>query len=326
VPEYSNLIAVDSGFALLRTQREVSAAGDASTIIERLVSADGATWSIDEEFLPLSASSDTLPSPTFHTAEAFGVTSISGQATAPLAVLFEQAIVGTVDLVGRNSPNDVIDCAAAIRSFGPSAVDLITVHRTGRSASSEFDSSFSSIFTPMPGGTVASFYEGNNPFLGDPVSRFSALEDCSAFPGALPETEPAAIIFISPDDTVTRVPLPRALQSIEPIRPTLLGTEDGILITLDQAVWRVDPATTIWTKVADLPTSTRGVLNFRFLDADRVLGTTDDDVVLVNLASGEVMNPDIELGRFWEVIYADNDLAILTHGVRNRITAVIDFP
>jgi len=359
--EYSNLIRTDDGFALLRS-RPGGESFEASIVIERVVSDNGADWILDDDFRPLISTREDVPIPTFHTADGFGVTTVSNRTRPPLDAFLDQVINETAgvdpantcfleaidedsfnvfrcdgapgpvlvrasDLVDPTLLDDVVTCAAAVRNFARNTTGLLTIHRADGSVSNQLDGAFSSLFTTLPDGVFASFYSGNNPFLGDPVARFSAAEDCEALPGALPDVEPPAIVLVSADNTLSEIPLPRSLQSLNPRRPALLGTEDGVLVALDEAVWRVDPETTIWTKIVDIPVTTdEEQFDFRFIDAERLFGTTDEMTVLIDLVSGEIVTTANDLRRFAEVAYVDDRTAIISNAMRNRIRAVVDLP
>ena len=87
---WSNLIAVDEGFALLRTRGELSTEGD---LTERFISADGVDWELDGQFQPLDNPGDSF-FPEFHLPGAFGFVAFSPEiVAAPLDALFGQVLV-----------------------------------------------------------------------------------------------------------------------------------------------------------------------------------------------------------------------------------------
>jgi len=362
---YSNLIRVDDGFAVLRTRTLIerpSTFQPRETVIERLVSPLGATWTIDEQFSPITQAED-FAFPVFHTVDTFAAAPDGSELPAPLGPLMEQVIadgtsfdpaeicfieqVGTLqfraftcadgsidrevgiavtetDLADPEMFEEVLDCALLIQDANIGRGGSLIVQRRGEEPV-EIDASFTFFHTPLSGGAIASFFDG------DLILRFEP-EVCDPFPGVLAEAVPPALEVLDPDNSVRHVPFPDELQDSTDITQwrhlSLLGTDTGLLAVLDRSVWQLNPTTDEWTKLVDVPESISGLFNFGLIDDERAFGIDTDLIAWVDLLSGEVIEVEQDLGDFAFVVYLDDQVAIVESqdGERSRPLTVIDLP
>ncbi len=352
---WSNLIAVDEGFALLRTRGELSTEGD---LTERFISADGVDWELDGQFQPLDNPGDSF-FPEFHLPGAFGFVAFSPEiVAAPLDALFGQVLVedapidpSTIcffeevnaetfdvfacDTDGETStgvataitPEDLVDpesfgsvqsCAAFVRSLGSTRSASMVLQRSGEASTLEVEGSFSTFQTSLPSGVIASVFVGDRLFAGSSA--------CDDFPEAVPEFQAAEIELVELDGSSRRIPLPSEVPQPPqtPVAPFVTDTE--LVIVLEQSIWRLDFETEEWTMIAELSPEALRRGRFGFADINRAFSLVEDSLLSVDLVSGEISETPVEIGRFPQILDIDSEFLIARDEVDEGRVDVIELP
>ena len=336
---WSNLIAFDGGFALLRTSGDLSASAG---LTERFISVDGAEWELDSNFQPLDNPGDSF-FPEFHLPDAFGFVAFSTEIpAAPLGPLFEQVlaegapidpsticffeefnadqfevfpcdtdgetstgvatVIATEDLVDPESFGAVQQCAAFIRSLGSTRSAAMVLQRSGESETVEIGGSFSTFQKSLPSGVIASVFVGDRLFAGSAA--------CDDFAGSVPEFQAAEIELVDLDGTVRRIPLPPEVPQPPATPAAPFATDTELFVVLEQSIWRLDLATEEWTMVVELPPEALRPGRFGFADGTRAVSLGSDVLFSVDLGSGEVTETSIEIGRFPQILEVDSEFIL----------------
>ena len=353
---WSNLIAVDEGFALLRTRGELSTEGD---LTERFISANGVDWELDGQFQPLDNQGDSF-FPEFHLPEVYGFVAFSSEIVAsPLEGLFAQVLVedapidpsticffeefnadqfdvfpcdtdgetstgvATVitaeQLVDPESIGAVQQCAAFIRSLGSTRSASMVLQRSGQGATVEVEGSFSTFQTALPSGAIASVFLGDRLFAGSVA--------CDDFAGAVPEFLAAEIELVDLDGTVRRIPLPDDVPQPPQTPAAPFATDSELVIVLEQSIWRLDLESEEWTMIAELPPEALRPGRFAFADSSRAIALLDPETLIsVDLASGEISESPVELGRFPQILHIDSEFIVARDEVDEGRVDVVELP
>jgi len=354
--DFSNLIRVDEGFALLRSRQTPSETG-VNIVTDRLISSDGILWAVDGGFVPVVTTSagpfGSLPFPVFHTADGFGL-EVSSDTPGAFDGLFSQVVADTsdinptgicfvqpastleletsqlevfgcdpdnqrgqsltaADLINPNAFDAVAACVETLQSSGVTNESTLHIRRTAQGAAS-LENSEAFLYTPLPDGQIAALSVGDL-FLEDSGA-------CDSFSGALPEIQAAAIVLLAPNNTINRIPLPPDITSVGAMH----GTDNAVMILLNDSVWRLDFATQTWRNLLDLPDFSDDTLWFDFVDSERLFGIGNDEIVHINIASGETISTPVESGDFPQVIFTDSEVAIVRGLDGDDELSVIDLP
>ena len=351
---WSNLISVDDGFALLR-RRGLSAEGD---LTERFVSPDGAAWTVDESFLPLENATNAF-FPEFHLREAFGFVAFEADAVAaPLGVLFEEVLVESADVDpasicfieevnaeqfqvfaceadGETSTGIAIDitaddlvdptaftgvqqCAGFIGSLASTRSASMVVQRSDGAPAVQVEGSFSTFQADTPFGAIASVFVGDRLFEGSSA--------CDDFPGSVPEFQPVEIEFADLDGSVTRFALPDEVPQPPQIPGSPFTTETELFIVLEQAIWRLDLQTEAWELVVDIPSDLLRPGRFQFVSGEQAVGIGQDSLILVDLVAGEIEEVAADIGSFPQLLHADEQVVIARDELEPGRIDLIDLP
>ncbi len=349
--EFSHLQRVAGGFALLRTtqlgETDSTSAG-AETIVERLVSPDGVSWSLDESFAPIRRSGDV--SPAFHFGDVVGVTVIPDEVPIPLDGLFADALVAdsgvptdgicgldrfftfqtqstgfrtvpcgdsedariaAVDsfrISDPHSANAILDCAELLTEVTRRRNTSMILSRDGVVERDRLGLLTAAAYVALSDGTIAGVADADEYFPG-----FAA---CEAFPDAFKNPRPTLLKWLTPDGET------RSLGVVSGADPAEAGVAplsvvhaegDDLLVLYEASVWRYDlmlGGSPAMT-VGDLPVAQHGWHDFVFLDGERGIGVAADLVSVVDLATSVTRTVEVALGSSPEILFADADRAFI---------------
>ena len=353
---HQNLIVIDDGFAVLRTQEDLTEL-NAPIRIDRLVSSDGVSWDVDAEFEPIV--SDRGDGWNFlHFEDSFGITVV--HETADLEALLtdvlsessgvDPADVCWIEPVGTNQIRtrpcereeggisfgtditatdlsdpgsfDALFACADVLSQTASVSGLILL-RERESTLKLQSEDFSFDHQVLADGSIAALSLGSL-FSPDPSA-------CEAFAGDLPMLPEPAIEFIDSGGEALRLELPAEAVDVDGndrqkwVFPRLRASDDRILLVAGTTTWSVDVGSGEWTKLADLPEPQTDFVDYDFSSDEQLVGVSDDSIVVADLVGGTVEAFEIteDLGPWAHMLYADKDLFLLD--TEDRIVAV-DLP
>lgn len=341
---HQNLIVIDDGFAVLRTQEDLTEF-NAPLRIDRLVSLDGVSWDVDAEFEPIVT--DTGRSwGLLHFEDSFGITVVDQMADFEALltdVLSDSSGVDPADVcwiepVGTNQIR-TLPCERGTDgiSFGtditatdlrdPESFEVLfacaevlsetnllsgsTILR-GRESTLKLQSEdFSFDHQVLADGSIAALSLGSL-FSPDPSA-------CEAFAGDLPMLPEPAIEFIDSGGEALRLVLPAEAVDVdgndreEWVFPRLRASDDRILLVAGTTTWSADVGSGEWTKLADLPEPQTDFVDYDFSSDEQLVGVSDDSIVVADLVGGTVEAFEIseDLGPWAHMLYADKDLFLL---------------
>jgi len=355
---FSNLIRLEDGFALLRVRSSADPLDpeENRSVTERLVSPDGATWVVDEGFLALEDEDNFFN--TFHVPDAFGSTIRTGALGSPVGELLTQmlveapgidladvcfvdgfsvdeirlfecgrtpgegALVRAEDLIDPETFDAVQECLVFMQESGLAMNAPIVIQRGGQAEPVELDYSFSFLHTPLPGGAIASF------FVGDLFA--SESEECDDFPGVVPELDPASVSLILPDNTVRLIPLPQVVRDSPDIdnwlTPSFFGFDSQLLAVLERSVWQLDLDTETWSVVADFPLESFEFDGFGLVDRSTAVAVGPGAISVIDLETGEITDSVQEFRNFSQIVFVDDQVAILSDFSDRSSVTVVDLP
>lgn len=341
---HQNLIVIDDGFAVLRTQEDLTEL-NAPIRIDRLVSSDGVSWDVDAEFEPIV--SDRGDGWSFlHFEDSFGITVV--HETADLEALLtdvlsessgvDPADVCWIEPVGTNQIRtrpcereeggisfgtditatdlsdpgsfDALFACADVLSQTASVSGLILLR--GRESTLKLQSQdFSFGHQVLADGSITALA------LGSLLSPDASV--CEAFEGALPLLPEPAIELVDAGGETRRLALPIEETDLDGsdhegwVFPRIRASDDQILLVAGTTTWSVDIRTGDWTKLADLPEPQTEFVEYDFASSEQLVGVSDDDIVVADLVGGTVETFEItnDLGPWARMLYADSDLFLL---------------
>ena len=273
--EYSNLIEVGDGVAMLRTTRSVPRVRQTLTpevTVERLRSLNGILWELDEEFEPLQLTGAVVP--LFHSADGFGV----GEELPP-------------------SSNDGSRCDGVVAS-------VVSVSGDGVFTVPPPFSEPSQGHTVLEDGTIVWAASGS---LGLPDS-------CEAQPTSVGTAVPPALTFLHPDGWLWLAELPADVQDSlgsGGLSDVQFGEVDGrVLLVAGDVAWAIDVERNEWELLAD-----RRGSGARFgyeLAPDGWLVEADlNEVRLTELLTGRVESiQGGPWGRWAKILYVDTEYVL----------------
>ena len=341
---HQNLIVIDDGFAVLRTQEDLTEL-NAPIRIDRLVSSDGVSWDVDAEFEPIV--SDRGDGWNFlHFEDSFGITVV--HETVDLEALLtdvlsessgvDPADVCWIEPVGTNQIRtrpcereegvisfgtditatdlsdpgsfDALFACADVLSQTASVSGLILL-RERESTLKLQSEDFSFDHQVLADGSIAALSLGSL-FSPDPSA-------CEAFAGDLPMLPEPAIEFIDSGGEALRLELPAEAVDVDGndrqkwVFPRLRASDDRILLVAGTTTWSVDVGSGEWTKLADLPEPQTDFVDYDFSSDEQLVGVSDDSIVVADLVGGTVEAFEIteDLGPWAHMLYADKDLFLL---------------
>ena len=126
----------------------------------------------------------------------------------------------------------------------------------------------------------------------------------------------SASIQITNDRTgeLRQVPLPGEVHDsliTEWPRPLVRGMGSTLFTILDTAVWSLDLETEAWSRLGDLPMSTRGYSEFSFAPDGRLIAAGPGGLVVVDYVLGDVSVQSASLWTNPRIVFVDNAAAVI---------------
>ena len=352
---YSHLITSEIGFgvttetryALVRSAIVEREETDPETVIEQIVSSDGQTWTVDEQFRSSAAGETSV---TFHFEDAIGADTVPKEVSIPLDGLFAQALVANSDvdtdgicslepLVTSQSPSggfrtiscassvqvgtgvvnpdqivdlgsvdDLLSCADVLARIAARQRTSTTIYRSTGADHERIGLLSGTSYTELSDGTLVGLVEGD--------STLSDFASCEDFPGASGKSTPTGLEWLSPQGEVRSLPLPQTAardEERDSLPPSLRAIEEGVLAVTGRTIWRVNlnPGDTSGYLVVELPVDEFALTDFVFVNEGLGVGVGGGAMVFVDLDEEEITTVDIAIGEAPEVLYADSRRVIV---------------
>ena len=300
---YSDLVATEDGFALLRSETTFSQTFpdfERVALVHRLISPDGRNWSVDPDFQ--ASSNFSAVNPVLHLPDA--IVTLAADPEAEATSIGEQR---------SNDPEQfsaVSECVTVQAERGGDVA--LNIARRGEQADVAVSSRTSILHTAIRGGSFASLH------LGDLVGERGT--DCSVALGLSAAQDAPSVEIVDIESGAQRsIPLPEAATDV-PFdawaEPKLVGADDSLFAILANTLWQLDlRANGAWTELGPLPVSPESDIEEFFITPDgRVVGLTNDLFVIADYSSGEITRtPDIGVVRTGQrIVYLDNEVVLLS--------------
>ena len=302
---FSDLVATDEGFALLRSETAFSQTFpdfERVALVHRLISPDGRNWSIDPEFE--ASSNFAAVNPLLHLPEAIVTLAEDSQVDAR-----------------PNNPEQfsaVSECVTVLAER--SGEVTLNIARRDELGDLVVPAKDSILHTAIRGGSFASLH------LGDLVAPRGTA--CSEALGLSASQEAPSVEIIDIESGAQRsIPLPDALSEVpfdEWDEPQLVSDGDSLLAILANAVWQLDlRADGTWTELGPLPvTLASPIEQFRLLPDARVIGLARDTIVVSDYTTGQTTFDPAFLFDQPRIVYVDDQVVLLSTSDRPTTSVI----
>jgi len=343
--QYWQPLVTDDGLAVLRVQEDLTQF-DRNLRIDRLTSADGLLWDIDEDFEPVIGTRGNGWG-FLHFEDAIGFTTYIH--SVDLAAVLGDALAegSSVDVdgicwiepAGEEELRAVSCDADPVQGFGtaitasdlsePARFDQLSlcasaIWQEGRGVSRtvlRYDHSSFEITAESQPSDVVRLGDGRIAMLspGNVLAESPDLSECDSFGGGLPSVPPPAIEIAATDAEMQRYEWPAAAAVVTNPRddqwlwPTIRALESDVLLLVGRGVWRLDTVAGEWSRLVELPETQTNVFDYAFASDEQLVGVHGDDIVVADLVTGavELFPLEVDVGGWARVVYADSDLFIL---------------
>lgn len=103
-------------------------------------------------------------------------------------------------------------------------------------------------------------------------------------------------------------------------------TDTELLIVLEQSIWRLELETEAWTMITQLPPEALRPGRFGFADSTRAISLGSEALISVDLASGEISETPLEIGRFPQILSIDSEFIVTRDEVEDGRVDVVELP